>query len=138
MLRPDLFGSLVRAVSRRAWITIGVVAVLAIGGAALALRLEPSTEIGTLVDDSSESFQATEQANEVFGDDAVIVLVDGPLESTLLTPTSAACAISRGASPATLPQPTRPFRRSAASLPRSGPPRSCTARRRSSTAPRSS
>jgi hydrophobe/amphiphile efflux-3 (HAE3) family protein len=86
VLRPDLFGSLVRAVSRRAWITIGVVTVLAIGGAALALRLEPSTEIGTLVDDSSESFQATEQANEVFGDDAVIVLVDGPLEGTLLTP----------------------------------------------------
>jgi len=86
VLRRDPFGSFVRAVSRRAWLTIAVVFVLALGGAALALRLEPSTDIGTLVDSSSESFEATEEANQVFGDDAVIVLVEGPLESTVLTP----------------------------------------------------
>ena len=75
-----------RAVSRRAWLVIALVGVLAIGGAALALRLQPSTDIGTLVDSSSDSFQATEEASEVFGGDAVIVLVDGPLETSLLTP----------------------------------------------------
>jgi hypothetical protein len=86
VLREDPFGSLVRAVSRRAWLTIAVVVVLALGGAALALRLEPSAGIDTLVDPSSESSQATSAAAEVFGDDAVIVLVEGPLENTLLTP----------------------------------------------------
>ena len=86
MLKRDPFGSIVRAVSRRPWLTMAVVAVLAVGGAALALRLEPSTDVGTLVPSSSDEFQATEAANEVFGDDAVIVLVEGPLEDTLLTP----------------------------------------------------
>ena len=62
-----------------------MVAVLAVVGAVLALRLEPSTEVDTLVDPGSEAFEATEAANEVFDDDAVLVLVDGPLESTLLT-----------------------------------------------------
>jgi hydrophobe/amphiphile efflux-3 (HAE3) family protein len=42
--------------------------------------------VGTLVDPASDSFEATEAANEVFGDDAVLVLVQGPLENTLLTP----------------------------------------------------
>jgi len=86
VLRRDPFGSLVRAATRRAWLTVAVVCVLALGGAALALRLEPSTDIGTLVDPSSDSFEATEEANQVFGDDAVIVLVEGPLENTVLTP----------------------------------------------------
>jgi hydrophobe/amphiphile efflux-3 (HAE3) family protein len=86
VLKRDPFGSIVRAVSRRAWLTMAVVAVLAIGGAALALRLEPSTDIGTLVPSSSEEFQATEAANEVFGDEAVLVLVEGPLQNTILTP----------------------------------------------------
>ena len=86
MLRRDPFGTIVRATSRRAWLTIAVVTALAVGGAALALRLEPSADIGTLVDSSSESFAATEEANRVFGDDAVIVLVEGELQNTLLTP----------------------------------------------------
>jgi hydrophobe/amphiphile efflux-3 (HAE3) family protein len=76
----------VRAVSRRAWLVIALVGVLAIGGAVLALRLQPSTDIGTLVDRSSDTFEATEEASRVFGGDAVIVLVDGPLETSLLTP----------------------------------------------------
>lgn len=65
---------------------MAVVVVLALGGAALALRLEPSTDIGTLVDSSSDEFQATEDANQIFGDDAVIILVEGSLENTVLTP----------------------------------------------------
>ncbi len=86
MLKRDPFGSIVRAVTRRAWLTMAVVAVLAAGGAALALRLEPSTDVGTLVSSSSDEFEATEEANEVFGDDAVLILVEGPLQDTILTP----------------------------------------------------
>lgn len=84
-MRSDLFAAVAGAVSRRPWVAIAVVAILAVGGAVLALRLEPSTEVDTLVDPGSEAFEATEAANQVFGDDAVLVLVDGPLESTLLT-----------------------------------------------------
>jgi hydrophobe/amphiphile efflux-3 (HAE3) family protein len=65
---------------------MAVVALLALGGAALALRLEPSTDVGTLVSSSSDEFEATEEANEVFGDDAVLILVEGSLQNTILTP----------------------------------------------------
>ncbi len=64
---------------------LAVVAVLALGGAALALRLEPSAATSTLVDRSSDSFQATERFKQDFGDDAVLVLVHGNLSRTVLS-----------------------------------------------------
>ena len=50
-----------------------------------ALRLEPSASTDTLVNRSSSSFKATESFKQEFGDDAVVVLVKGDLERTLLT-----------------------------------------------------
>ena len=64
---------------------LAVVAVLALGGAALALRLEPSAATSTLVDRSSDSFKATERFKQDFGDDAVLVLVQGDLSKTVLS-----------------------------------------------------
>ncbi len=62
-----------------------VVAVLALGGTALALRLEPSAATDTLVSSSSDTFRATERFKEDFGDEAVVVLVKGNLQKTVLT-----------------------------------------------------
>jgi hydrophobe/amphiphile efflux-3 (HAE3) family protein len=84
-VRGDLFGRLVRLVTRRPLIVLGVVAALALAGAALALRLEPDSGTGTLVDRSSESFKATERFKRDFGDEAVVVLVKGNLQRTVLT-----------------------------------------------------
>jgi hydrophobe/amphiphile efflux-3 (HAE3) family protein len=75
----------VGAVTRRPLLVLAVTALLALGGAALALRLEPSAATDTLVDSDSDSFQATERFKQDFGDEAVLVLVRGPLENTLLT-----------------------------------------------------
>jgi hydrophobe/amphiphile efflux-3 (HAE3) family protein len=64
---------------------LSITALLALGGAALALRLEPSAATETLVDRGSESFQATERFKRDFGDEAVLVLVRGELAKTVLT-----------------------------------------------------
>jgi hydrophobe/amphiphile efflux-3 (HAE3) family protein len=64
---------------------LAVTALLALGSALLALRLEPSAATDTLVDSGSDSFQATERFKRDFGDEAVVVLVRGPLTDTLLT-----------------------------------------------------
>jgi uncharacterized protein len=77
---------LVLAVTRRPLVVLGLTAVLALGGAALALRLEPSTATETLVNRGSQSFKDTERFKEDFGDEAILVLVHGELTRTVLTP----------------------------------------------------
>src|SRR4051812_50019559 len=62
-----------------------VVALLALGGAVLALGLEPSAATNTLVSSSSQSFKDTERFKKDFGDEAVVVLVKGNLQRTVLT-----------------------------------------------------
>ena len=64
---------------------LGLTAVLALGGAALALRLEPSAATETLVDKGSQSFKDTERFKDDFGDEAILVLVHGELTRTVLT-----------------------------------------------------
>ncbi len=78
-------GGLVNAVARRPLLVLAATALLALGGAALALRLEPSAATDTLVDRGSESFEATERFKRDFGDEAVLVLVQGDLARTVLT-----------------------------------------------------
>jgi hydrophobe/amphiphile efflux-3 (HAE3) family protein len=80
-----LFARAVRAVARRPVLVLAVVGVLAVVAAVFALRLEPSASTDTLVDRSSSSFKATESFKRSFGDDAVVVLIKGDLERTLLT-----------------------------------------------------
>ena len=65
--------------------TVAVVVALALIGLALATRLEPSASTDTLVGRDTETFKATEQFRERFGDDAIIVLVRGDLQRTILT-----------------------------------------------------
>ncbi len=80
------FAALARAVVRRPLLSMGVVAVLSLAGAALALRLEPSAGTDTLVSRSSDTAKATERFKGKFGDDAVVVLVEGNLQRTMLGP----------------------------------------------------
>ena len=79
------FARLVRFVARRPIPVLAIVGVLAVLAAVFALRLEPSASTDTLVNRSSGSFKATEQFKRQFGDDAVVVLVKGDLQRTLLT-----------------------------------------------------
>src|ERR671923_2772260 len=85
-MKGDLFGRLVRGVTRRPLLVLAVTAVLALGGAALALRLEPSAATETLVDQGSGTFKDTERFKRDFGDEAILVLVRGELTRTVLTP----------------------------------------------------
>ena len=79
------FARIARAATRRPRLTLAIVAVLALGGAALALRLEPSVDTDTLVDRSSDTFAATEDFKRDFGDDSVVVMAQGPLKQIVLT-----------------------------------------------------
>jgi uncharacterized protein len=84
-VRGDAFARIVGAVTRRPLVVLAVTALLALGGAVLALRLEPSAATETLVDRGSDSFQATERFKRDFGDEAVLVLVRGRLANTVLS-----------------------------------------------------
>ena len=64
---------------------LAVTAVLALAGAVLALRLEPSAATSTLVNRGSDTFKDTERFKQDFGDDAILVLVRGELTRTVLT-----------------------------------------------------
>jgi hydrophobe/amphiphile efflux-3 (HAE3) family protein len=79
------FARIARAATRRPRLTLAIVAVLALTGAALALRLEPSVDTDTLVDRGSSTFSATEDFKRDFGDDSVVVMAQGPLKQLVLT-----------------------------------------------------
>src|SRR6266513_5673228 len=81
----DLFGRVGRFVTARPVATVAVVGALALIGAALALRLEPSASTDTLVGRDTAAFKATERFRKQFGDESVIVLVKGNLQRTVLT-----------------------------------------------------
>jgi hydrophobe/amphiphile efflux-3 (HAE3) family protein len=76
---------LVAAVTRRPLVVLGITAALALGGAALALRLEPSAATETLVNRGSDTFRDTDRFKRDFGDEAILVLVRGDLMRTVLT-----------------------------------------------------
>jgi hypothetical protein len=62
-----------------------IVCVVALAGAALALRLTPSAATESLVGRSSDSYAATHRGYERFGQDAVYVLVRGNVSNLVLT-----------------------------------------------------
>ncbi|MDQ3760003.1 MAG: MMPL family transporter, partial [Actinomycetota bacterium] len=64
---------------------IALAVLLAILGVVGALTLKPNGEADTLVDEDSETFQATEELKEKFGDDPVVILIKGDLEQFVLT-----------------------------------------------------
>jgi uncharacterized protein len=81
----EVFERIVGAVARRPLVPLVAVVVVAIAAALLALRLEPSSGTDSLVSQGSEAFEQTERFKRDFGDDAVVVLVQGDLQRTLLS-----------------------------------------------------
>jgi len=81
----EFFERVVRAVARRPLAPLIAVALVAVAGALFALRLEPSTGTDSLVSSDSEAYAETERFKRQFGDDAVVVMVQGDLQRTLLT-----------------------------------------------------
>jgi hydrophobe/amphiphile efflux-3 (HAE3) family protein len=74
-----------RAAAARPLPVLVGVALLALAGGLLALRLAPSTGVETLAGRSSPAFQATEELHRRFGDDAVVVLIDERVANLVLT-----------------------------------------------------
>jgi hypothetical protein len=72
-------------VTRHPLPVLAVTVVLALGGAVLALRLEPSAATSTLVNRGSDTYKETERFKQDFGDEAILVLVRGDLSRTVLT-----------------------------------------------------
>ncbi len=72
-------------VTRHPLPVLAVTAVLALGAAVLALRLEPSAATSTLVNQGSDTFKETERFKKDFGDEPILVLVKGDLSRTVLT-----------------------------------------------------
>jgi hydrophobe/amphiphile efflux-3 (HAE3) family protein len=60
--------------------------VLAIAAAVLATQLSTDAGTDTLVDSDAESYRATEQVREVFGEEPVVVVAEGDLQELILTP----------------------------------------------------
>ncbi|MCW3005097.1 MAG: superfamily protein-like exporter [Conexibacter sp.] len=82
---PRILAAAMGTAARRPLAVGLLVTVLALAGAALALRLSPTTASDTLVGRSSASWQATEREHQLFGEDAVYVLVRGPVAKLVLT-----------------------------------------------------
>src|SRR4051794_7689928 len=76
---------IVGAAARRPVPVLAVTAVLVVVGTILAVGLTPSAATDTLVGRNSAEYRASAHYHEKFGDDAVIVLVKGPLPKLVLT-----------------------------------------------------
>jgi len=74
-----------RAAAARPLPVLLTVALLALAGGLLALRLEPSTGIDTLAGRDTDAYKATSDLHERFGDDAVVVLIDEHVTNLVLT-----------------------------------------------------
>jgi hydrophobe/amphiphile efflux-3 (HAE3) family protein len=85
MRMARVFAAVVAAAARRPVAVLALVGLVVVVAAAFALRLHPSAGTSTLVDDDSPTYQATERYHRRFGDDAVIVLVRGPLRELVLS-----------------------------------------------------
>ena len=63
---------------------VAVAVMLALGGAALALRLHPTAATSTFVSSSSPEYQATQRFYQNFGEEPIAVLVKGNLQQLVL------------------------------------------------------
>jgi uncharacterized protein len=75
----------VEGVTRHPVPVLAVTAVLALGGAGLALRLDTSAATSTLVNRGSDTYRATERFKQDFGGEAILIMVQGDVSKTILT-----------------------------------------------------
>ena len=81
----DRFARIAGRCVERPVAVVAAVAMLAVIGAVAALRLEPDAGTDQLVDSDSAAYHATQDFEQKFGDDAVVVLVKGDLRQLVLT-----------------------------------------------------
>jgi hydrophobe/amphiphile efflux-3 (HAE3) family protein len=72
------------SIARRGAVVAATVFVVLIG-VALAARLDTDAGTSTLVGEDSDAFAATDRFRELFGDEAIVVLVQGDLRNLVLT-----------------------------------------------------
>ena len=75
MREGRFFERVVGVAVRAPWLVLGAVIAVAAVAAVAALRLDTDAGTGTLVDEGSPEFKATEDFRQKFGDDAAVVLV---------------------------------------------------------------
>ncbi len=71
--------------ARNAKAVLLVSIVFAVAAGVAATRLPTDAGAGTLADSGTESYQATQQVREAFGEEPVVVLADGDLQQLILT-----------------------------------------------------
>jgi uncharacterized protein len=98
-----------RAAAARPLPVLLAVALLALGGGLLALRLQPSTGAETLASRSSGAFQATDALHRRFGDDAVLVLIDERVADLVLTSDLGRTIRLEGCLGGNVPRGARPY-----------------------------
>src|SRR5689334_5030190 len=86
MRSSRLLAALAGRAARRPALVLAVAAVLGIGGAVLALQLQPSAATSSFVSSSSGPYRATQSFYRQFGEEPVEVLVHGDLQQLVLGP----------------------------------------------------
>jgi hydrophobe/amphiphile efflux-3 (HAE3) family protein len=81
----EVFGRIAAWCARRGRFVLPVAAIVAVGAALAATRLETDAGTDTLVDEDSATFQASEEMRRQFGDDPVVVVAEGDLRRLVLT-----------------------------------------------------
>ncbi|HEY5976532.1 MAG TPA: MMPL family transporter [Solirubrobacterales bacterium] len=71
--------------SRHARLVLAVSAVLAVAAAVAATRIPTDAGTDTLVDSDAQSYRATQELRETFGDEPIVILAEGDLQELLLT-----------------------------------------------------
>src|ERR1700759_3022181 len=74
------------ACARRAGLVLAVAAVLGVGAAVLALRLQPTAATSSFVSSSSAPYKSTQTFYRQFGEEPIAVLVHGYLQRLVLGP----------------------------------------------------
>jgi uncharacterized protein len=80
-----LLAALAAGAARRPVLVIALAAVLGLGGAIFALRLNPTAATKTFVSSSSPEYRATQKFYENFGEEPIEVLVKGDLQQLVLS-----------------------------------------------------
>jgi hydrophobe/amphiphile efflux-3 (HAE3) family protein len=81
----EVFGRIAAWCARNSRVILPLAAIVAVGAAFAATRLETDAGTDTLVDEGSETFKASESMRRQFGEDPIVVVADGDLRRLVLT-----------------------------------------------------
>jgi hydrophobe/amphiphile efflux-3 (HAE3) family protein len=82
---PGRFGAVASWAMGHARAVLAVCLALAVAAGVAATQVPTDAGVGTLVDSDTASYQATQQVREGFGEEPVVVLVEGDLQRLILT-----------------------------------------------------